>query len=63
MHLDAAVSLLHYIYARYGEAKVSLEGAEKVALVANRFGMESILREVDNFLADKVASDGSSSTL
>ncbi|BDA50735.1 hypothetical protein COCOBI_16-4130 [Coccomyxa sp. Obi] len=58
--LDAALTLLKYIYARYGEERITVEGAETVIVLANKFGMDSILKDVDNFLADKVASDGSS---
>ncbi|BDA50373.1 hypothetical protein COCOBI_16-0490 [Coccomyxa sp. Obi] len=32
-------------------------------MLANKFGMDSIMRDVDDFLADKVAPNGSSSAL
>lgn len=61
--LDAALSLLKYIYARRGVDRISVEGAETVAVLANKFGMEDILTDVDSYLAEKVAADGFSSAL
>lgn len=59
--LEDATSLLLCMYARRGAAKFSLKGAESVTVLAHKFGMNSILEDFDNFLADKAASDGSSS--
>ena len=61
--LDAALTFLNCIYASCKGEMVSVEGAKTVAVLANKFGMKGILKDIDIFLADKAASDGSSSVL
>lgn len=58
--LGAAKSLLQCIYARPGETNISLQIAESLTVLANKFSMDNILRDVDNFLASEGTSDGSS---
>lgn len=61
--LDAALSLLQCIYARCGRYRFNVQGGELVAELAHKFGMDGILEDIDKFLADKAAPDGSSSAL
>lgn len=61
--VDAALSLLQCIYAKRGADRFTLEEVESVIILANKFGMDGTLNDVDTFLADKVAPDGSSSAL
>ncbi|BDA50734.1 hypothetical protein COCOBI_16-4120 [Coccomyxa sp. Obi] len=61
--LDAALRLLDCIYANSRDNTVSVEGAEAVLELVNKFGMTGILKDIDSILADKAAADGSSSAL
>ncbi|BDA50736.1 hypothetical protein COCOBI_16-4140 [Coccomyxa sp. Obi] len=61
--LDAALSFLQCIYAACEEQRISVQSAEIVAELSNKFGMDGILRDIDKFLADKAAPDGSSAAL
>ncbi len=61
--LDAAQSFLQRIYSTSYEDKFSVEGAGMVAELATKFGMDGILKDIDKFLAEKVAPDGSSQAL
>ncbi|BDA50733.1 hypothetical protein COCOBI_16-4110 [Coccomyxa sp. Obi] len=59
--LDDALSFLKCIYTRCEADRFCVEGAEAVAALANKFGMDGISKDLDKFLAGKVAPDGSSS--
>ncbi|CAL8465135.1 g4670 [Coccomyxa elongata] len=61
--LYAALSLLYYIYAGCAADRISVEAPEAVTKLAHKFGMDSILSDVNNILADKCASNGASSVL
>ena len=62
--LDVALSFLQCIYGTSHEGRfLSVEGAGTVAELATKFGMGGILKDIDKFLAEKVAPDGFSQAL